>query len=248
MIQDLHSHTYYSFCSSDVPDATILAAIDSGIELFGICDHSYGIGFGNKELCRLYFEKGDGYHPKYDTAIRRYFDHMTCVKEKYADRINIMRGIEITVPDLFGLKTAFPLGNDVSFFDYCLVESPNLFDNKSIFELAEIFECPMGIAHTDMFAYAKQIGEDPYVLFASMARSGIFWEMNVNYDSTHKFREHKYVKRFFEDAEQQAIIRESGVRVSVGFDGHKVIDYRPDCVIDCCKKLTSLGIKLAFED
>ena len=38
MIQDLHSHTYYSFCGKDAPETVIEAAIDGGIELFGIDD------------------------------------------------------------------------------------------------------------------------------------------------------------------------------------------------------------------
>ena len=81
-----------------------------------------------------------------------------------------------------------------------------------------------------------------------MAEQNIFWEMNVNYDSIHKYRKHEYVRRFFGDEEQQAIIRESGVRLSVGFDGHRLEDYLPERVEKYCKKITELGIKLAFED
>ena len=44
MIQDLHSHTYYSFCGKDSPETIVEAAITGGIELFGICDHNHGIG------------------------------------------------------------------------------------------------------------------------------------------------------------------------------------------------------------
>jgi hypothetical protein len=54
--------------------------------------------------------------------------------------------------------------------------------------------------------------------------------------------------RFFEDKEQQAIVRESGVRIGVGFDGHRVGDYRPDRVRDYCRQVTEMGIKLAFEE
>ena len=35
MIQDLHSHTYYSFCGKDNPEEIVKAAIEGGIELFG---------------------------------------------------------------------------------------------------------------------------------------------------------------------------------------------------------------------
>ena len=50
------------------------------------------------------------------------------------------------------------------------------------------------------------------------------------------------------DAAKQEIIRKSGVRVSVGFDGHRVEDYLPDRVAGYCKKLTELGIKMPFEE
>jgi histidinol phosphatase-like PHP family hydrolase len=44
MIQDLHSHTYYSFCGKDTPEEIVEAAIAGGIELFGISDHAHGVG------------------------------------------------------------------------------------------------------------------------------------------------------------------------------------------------------------
>ena len=33
MIQDLHSHTYYSFCGADTPEQVVETAIAGGIEL-----------------------------------------------------------------------------------------------------------------------------------------------------------------------------------------------------------------------
>ena len=98
-----------------------------------------------------------------------------------------------------------------------------------------------------MFAFIEAIGEDPYRYFKHMADAGIFWEMNVSFDSTHHYREHQYMLDFFADREKQELIRESGVRLSVGFDGHKVEDYRPDRVREACQKITAMGIKLAFE-
>ena len=53
---------------------------------------------------------------------------------------------------------------------------------------------------------------------------------------------------FFADREKQELIRESGVRLSVGFDGHKVEDYRADRVREYCRRVSAMGIKLAFED
>ena len=72
--------------------------------------------------------------------------------------------------------------------------------------------------------------------------------MNVSFDSTHNYREHSYMLDFFKSEEQQDIVRRSGVRLSIGFDGHKVEDYLPERIIDYNRKLTELGIKKIFED
>ena len=249
MIQDLHSHTYYSFCGKDSPEATVEAAIAGGIELFGISDHSHGVGF-----CRYDAFKAptEAIPHAYDTkAIHRYYDHINLIREKYADRIRILRGIEITA-HLNIPKVDLPRDVDVSFFDYCLIENPDIENSiikRDLFTFAERCGCKnTGVAHTDMFSFIESLGEDPYRYFKRMAEQNIFWEMNVSYDSIHKYREHPYMLRFFEDKEQQAIIRESGVRLSVGFDGHRVEDYLPDRVTQYCKKITEMGIKLAFED
>jgi hypothetical protein len=52
---------------------------------------------------------------------------------------------------------------------------------------------------------------------------------------------------FFKNEEQQAIVRESGVRLSIGFDGHRVEDYQPKRIAEYCRRVTEMGIKLAFE-
>ena len=57
-----------------------------------------------------------------------------------------------------------------------------------------------------------------------------------------------YVLEFFKNEEQQAIVRESGVRLSVGFDGHRIEDYLPERVADYCRRITKMGIKMAFEE
>ena len=245
MIQDLHSHTYYSFCGRDKPEQTVEAAIKGGIELFGISDHSYGIGCGRVDVAKSTTAE---INDDYERNLFRYFDHINLIKEKYADRIKILRGIEITIPNLFSLRTSLPESADVSFFDYCLLESPNLITDNDIFTLAERFGIPMGIAHTDMFAYIRSLGEDAYTFFKRMSESGIFWEMNVSYDSIHGYRQHKYMLDFFDNEEQQAIVRESGVRLSVGFDGHRVEDYLPDRVASYCRKIEDMKIKLAFDE
>jgi hypothetical protein len=80
-----------------------------------------------------------------------------------------------------------------------------------------------------------------------MAEHGIFWELNVNYDSIHGFKTHDYVTEFFKNKTQQEIVKKSGVRVSVGFDGHIANEYKPSRVQNACKLLQSMGIRLAFQ-
>ena len=249
MIQDLHSHTYYSFCGKDSPATVIEAAIEGGIELFGICDHNYGVGFGSYSAYESPIEiVPNRYDPE---VLRKYYDDISALKEKYADKIRLLCGIEIAT-DSSRVKAPLPQDADVSFFDYCLIESFARDDSTTggdLFGFAKRCGCKnVGIAHTDMFSFIASLGEDPRHYFKRMAEENIFWEMNVSYDSIHNYREHEYMLEFFRNEEQQAIIRESGVRLSVGFDGHRVEDYLPERVADYCRKITSLGIKLAFEE
>lgn len=125
LIQDLHSHTYYSFCGGDKPEEIVEAAIAGGIELFGITDHNYGIGNGRMNVFNATFE---AVSDDYERTLIRYYDHINLIKEKYADKIRILRGIEIAT--LFGRRYALPDSADISFFDYCLVENLDHFDTS----------------------------------------------------------------------------------------------------------------------
>jgi len=69
--------------------------------------------------------------------------------------------------------------------------------------------------------------------------------MNVNYDSIHGYHEHQYVKRFFTDKEQQEIVKDAGLYVSVGFDGHRMEDYLVKRVKDANDFILSEGINHA---
>jgi histidinol phosphatase-like PHP family hydrolase len=247
VIQDLHSHTYYSFCGKDSPETVAEAAAKGGIELLGICDHNHGVGFGREDAFRA---PNDIIKNQYKAvALHRYYDHIRLVKEKYADRIRILCGIEITA-HLNIPKIALPQDADVSFFDYCMIENPDIENSiihRDLFRFAERCGCPtVGVAHTDMFSFIRSLGESPYRYFKRMAEQNIFWEMNVNFDSTHHFRTHLYMLDFFDSAYQQELVRKSGVKLSVGFDGHIVDDYKPEIVKDYCRKIQELDIPLVF--
>ncbi len=223
-ITDIHSHTYYSNCGRDEPEVIIEAALDGGIELFGICDHNYGIGVRKTE----------------------YLKHMTRLKELYFGQIRLLCGIEIaTIPHLYDIKPG-----EIKEYDYCIIEHidhPDSVVKGDIVSFAKQFGIPAGIAHTDLFGYCEKAGRDPLNFFKELADADIFWEMNVNYDSIHGYREHGYVIEFMKNPLQQEIVKKSGVAISVGFDGHKTEDYLPGRVKKACRALTKMGVKTAEE-
>ena len=75
MLQDLHSHTYYSFCGKDTPEAIVEAAIAGGLDTFGITDHNYGIGYARHSVfCATASMELDNY----ERTLARYYDHISC--------------------------------------------------------------------------------------------------------------------------------------------------------------------------
>ena len=246
MIQDLHSHTYYSFCGADTPEQVVEAAIAGGIEKLGITDHNYSIGYARPDIfCSTTAEITDNYQQ----TLKRYFDHISLLRDKYAGKIEILRGIEVCTLN----QGRFPLPEsaDISFFDYCLIENldnENSITGGDLFAFAQRCGCPVGVAHTDLFAHIHRLQLDPLSYFQKMADHNIFWEMNVNLDTIHKGHEHPYMLEFFKNKDQQDIVRESGVALSIGFDGHRVYDYKPERIITYCKQINNLGIRLAFDN
>ena len=245
-MQDLHSHTYYSFCGKDSPYDIIETARNGGITFFGICDHAYGIAGQRKGMPLnpdVNIRNND-----FARKINAYCDHMTLIKEKYADRIRIAVGIEI--PTINEEYLYVPKGLDLSRFDYCLIEHlddpcTHVTDITRFFEYAEQYGCKnIGIAHTDIPSLLQEQDVDELSFFSEMARRNIFWEMNVNFDSILGYHEHEYVKRTLENPVLTEIIKKSGVKLSVGFDGHRVEDYLPKRIINTNKKITKLGLPL----
>ena len=226
MVMDLHAHTYFSKCGADDPRDVVLAAICGGVDVLGICDHNYGINRPG--------EWGD--------RKEEYFCLLTALKEEFSSQIKLLRGIEIaTLPGLC-------LGpeEDVSGFDYALIEHidhPQSLVGLSVFSFAGRLGCKAGIAHTDLFALAQRENENPAAFLRRFAKADIFWEMNVNFDSVHGFREHAYVQAFLQSEAQQEAVRQSGIALSVGFDGHRAAEYDPGRVAAMCRFLEEKGIK-----
>ena len=200
---DIHSHTYYSNCGRDNPKDLIETAIHNGISVLGICDHNYGIG-DRKE---------------------QYLQEIRGFAKTYADRIRVLCGIEIaTLPHLFDITDKTQIRN----FDYCLIEhitDPQSIVGNDLIGFCKNLGIPCGIAHTDLFAYCDLYGFDYYEFFKSLADNGIFWEMNVTYDSIHGYREHQYVLDFMKDADKQNTVKKAGTVISIGCDSHRCEDY-----------------------
>lgn len=224
MITDIHAHTHYSNCGRDNPEELILEMIKKGVEVFGISDHNYGIGSRRKEYLKL----------------------LTSLSEKYKDKIQILKGIEInTMADCNNFREP-----PTNAFDYCLVEHLGLQNsvmNNDIISFVKDYGCVVGIAHTDIFAFTEQTGQDAYKYIKSLAEAGIFWELNVNYDSIHGYNEHQYVKNFFTNKEQQQIVKDTGLYISVGFDGHRMEDYLIDRVKNANEFIINKGFNHAVD-
>lgn len=207
MKTDLHSHTFYSNCGQDMPEKLILKMIEKGVEIFGICDHNYGIGDREQE----------------------YLKEIRHLQKKYADKIKIFCGIEICTRP--GLEPAE--GKTFADYDYCLVEdldNPSSVMNGDIISYTKNFGCPVGIAHTDLFKFISDKNLDCKKYLKELADANIFWELNVNYDSIHRYREHEYLKEFLKNESQQNMVKEAGLCVSIGFDGHRLEEYNVDRV------------------
>lgn len=202
LVIDLHSHTCYSNCGRDEPEELILEMIKREVDVLGITDHNHGIN-----------ERG----VKYRNEIRN-------LAKKYKDKIKIFCGIEVCTHNEYQLRYE----KDLAEYDYCLIEnlsSEDTITEGDILSYSSQFKCVKGIAHTDIFNFAKTKKLNIKAYLQSLAKAGIFWELNVSFDSIHHYKEHEYVKTFFNSPEQQELVKNSNLYISVGFDGHRKEDY-----------------------
>lgn len=205
---DLHSHSRYSSCGNDEPRTLIEAAIAGGINHFAITDHCYDI--------RDRWEE--------------YTGELKALREEYKDRITLYIGAELATADT---PRATRIGDKLGDIDFCLIEEIQ-HENSTVTDLfayAKSFGIPCGIAHTDIFAYCATKGYDPLEFLCEMAQADIFWEMNVSFDSVHRYHEHSYVLDLINDPEKQRIVKRSGVKITAGSDCHLATDYLPCRVI-----------------
>ena len=222
---DIHTHTYYSHCGKDDPHDLICKAIEHGVSLLGICDHNYGIADRKAE----------------------YLEKMRNLAKQYQPQIKILCGIEIaTVPHHYeqGIE------QDIQAYDYCLIEHidyPDSIAGDDLFAFCKRMGILCGIAHTDLFGYCDARGYDYQTFFSKMAENRIFWEMNVSYDSVHKYKENQYVYDFVNDEKKLEIIRASKIVVSVGSDCHRCEEYNGFRLHEMYGFLKKQGIRIFDE-
>lgn len=222
---DLHTHTLYSACGIDRPEKVISTAIENGVKLVGITDHSYGIG------------------DRKASYIRKIRD----LAPKYSDRIKVLCGIEIpTLPNMFDIKDP----GEIADCDYALIEHISNKDSLAYEDpigFCKKLKIRCGIAHTDLFAYAAERGLDPLTFFKQLADAGIFWELNMAYDSIHKFQKHTYVDDLLRDKDKQRIVLESGLRIGIGSDCHRKEEYPTARLYEIYDFLAGNGFPMADE-
>lgn len=191
-IIDLHNHTIFSYDGRNTPEEIIENALANGVEKVGITDHQFSIG----------------------ERFEEYIEKITELKEKYSSKIEVLLGLEIgTRP-----KPNDFLASNSHLLDYCLFESldsPVAMDFYEFLEWARLFNCPIGLAHTDIFALGERYRVDiPKI----MAENKIFWEINTSGN-------YSYYYDFLTNREKREIVSKSGMILSVGSDTHWTGDY-----------------------
>lgn len=212
-IVDLHNHTKYSYDGQNTPREVVENAIISGIDAIGISDHQFSIG----------------------SDIFSYIDEIEKLKAEYKGKITVLCGLEV------GLR---PKPNDFlpsasRKLDYCLFES---LDSKTGMDLYEFLEwkrtirCPVGLAHTDIFALSGRYNVDMLKL---LERENIFWEINFSGN-------YNYYFDFISNAEKQEKVSKSGIILSVGSDTHWIGDRDKKRLLQTTELVKKLKNKTIF--
>ena len=213
MIMDLHNHTVFSYDGSNTPEEIIEHAILHGFDAVGICDHEFTI----KD--RL----GD------------YINYLRHCKEKYKGKIKVLAGLEVSMnpaPSDF-------MGRDITGLDYIVFERLDRFgaeDFNDFLALRREFDCPVGLAHCDVFALSDKYGVD---ILDLMRRENIFWELNTSGN-------YNYYYDFLTNEGKRNAVKRSGVGVAVGSDTHAIFEFRKKQIINANKLVRDMALPLPF--
>lgn len=212
---DLHNHSLISRDGHDSIEELIENGIQCGLDQIGITDHNYCVSRHRLD--------------DYRRVIYR-------LRERYADKIQVLCGLEYSLVHPTDIEV-----EDLDVFDYCLFE---YFDHKmTVQEMVEIRQrtnCPAGFAHIDIFALSERDQVDVAQL---MAENNLFWEINMNYDRIHGYREHQYCIDLMQDPAKQDHIRNCDLALSVGSDTHILLDYSKDRIVSACDFISQAGLR-----
>lgn len=210
---DLHNHTVYSYDGANTPREIICNAMANHIDVIGITDHQFSI----RE--RLY----------------DYISEINSLKKEFAGRIEVLCGLEIgtrPMPNDFFARCSNKL-------DYCLFESldnPRAMDFYEFMQWRNLFSCPVGLAHTDVFLLSEVYGMD---ILSYMRDADIFWEINTSGNYT-------YYYDFLTNKKKQSAVKESGVSVSIGSDTHNIAAYDASKIKRAHNLVSTLDINIMF--
>jgi histidinol phosphatase-like PHP family hydrolase len=203
--QNLHNHTLFSD-GAFLPEELIRRAIDTGIEVLGISDHFY--------TTKIY-EQTD-----YDTWINswwpRYVYSIACLKEYFADEIELLAAVEIdsspgrTVGDLSRLPwNDFTQKLDYILFEYVGEDCVGGLPFEQIGNLREHYEKDIILAHANLDYLHQTIGIENFI--AALKRYDLTLEIPAG-------RRNQWYWEQFDPALLQ------GVKLSIGSDTHRAIE------------------------
>ena len=119
---DLHSHTTFSFDGRQEPEEAVRRAIELGCKVFGFSEHlDYDYVVNGMQVCL--------------TDVEAYYKNVQTLKQKYADRITLLCGLECGF-DLMAQGYYKGLFEKYS-FDYC-INSVHVLEKKDLY-FAEAF-------------------------------------------------------------------------------------------------------------
>lgn len=191
-IVDLHHHSMYSYDSTDTPRDVVLNAMANHVDVIGFTDHQFSV------------------RDKFD----EYVNEILRLKNEFYGKIKILCGLEIgtrPMPEDFMASNSRKL-------DYCIFESldnDKAMDFYEFLEWRRLFECPVGLAHTDVFKMSEKYGID---ILSCLRDADIFWEMNTSGN-------YIYYYDFLTNVDKRKKVYESGIKMSVGSDTHSIHTY-----------------------
>lgn len=207
-IIDLHNHTRFSYDGHNTVLEVVENAMENGVDVIGITDHQFSIG----------------------ERVKEYIAAVTAAKKMYEGKIKVLCGMEIgtrPAPQDFPAELSRLL-------DYCLFESlddDRAMDLYEFFEWRRRFECPVGLAHTDVFKICEKYGDSMLRVFKN---DNIFWEINFSGN-------YSYYYDFVSNKRKQRIISDSGIKLSVGSDTHWIGDFNINRLIQTNELARRLG-------